>query len=106
MAESKGWIKFARNEFQIDNANYMKKLWVKQDFTDVTLVADDGLVRSHKVVLAAGSSVFQDLLGGVLRDQTCPLGCFINDTLQKKKMQYQYAPLTGVYKPDMKEFFS
>ena len=34
------------------------------------------------------------------------LGCFINDTLQKKKMQYQYAPLTGVYKPDMKEFFS
>ena len=36
----------------------------------------------------------------------CPLGCFINDTLQKKKMQYQYAPLTGVYKPDMKEFFS
>ena len=24
----------------------------------------------------------------------------------KKEMQYQYAPLTGVYKPDMKEFFS
>ena len=23
----------------------------------------------------------------------------------KKKMQYQYAPLTGVYKRDMKEFF-
>ena len=36
----------------------------------------------------------------------CALGCFINDTLQQKKMQYQYAPLTGVYKPDMKEFFS
>ena len=35
-----------------------------------------------------------------------PLGCFVNYTLQKKKMQYQYAPLTGVYKPDMKEFFS
>ena len=72
MAESKGWIKFARNEFQIDNANYMKKLWLKQYFTDVTLVADDGIVRSHKMILAAGSSVFQDLLGGVLRDQTCP----------------------------------
>ena len=38
--------------------------------------------------------------------QVCTLGCFINYTLQKKKMQYQYAPLTGVYKPDMKEFFS
>ena len=36
----------------------------------------------------------------------CSLGCFINNTLPKKKMQYQYAPLTGVYKPDMKEFFS
>ena len=33
----------------------------------------------------------------------CTLGCFINYTLQKKKMQYQYAPLTGVCKPDMKE---
>ena len=72
MAESKGWVKFARDDFQIDNANNMKKLWVTQDFTNVTLVADDGLVRSHKVVLAAGSSFFQDLLGGVLRDQACP----------------------------------
>ena len=36
----------------------------------------------------------------------CTVGCFLNYTLQKKKMQYQYAPLTGVYKPDMKEFFS
>ena len=36
----------------------------------------------------------------------CTLGCFINYTLQKKKMQHQYASLTGVYKPDMKECFS
>ena len=40
------------------------------------------------------------------RSHLCAVGCFINYTLQKKKMQYQYAPLTGVYKPDMKEFFS
>ena len=72
MAESKDGVKFARDDFQTENANFMKQLRLKQDFTDVTLVADDGLVRSHKVVLAAGSSVFQDLLGGVLRDQTCP----------------------------------
>ena len=47
-------------------------------------------------------------LGGVVHGmrKLWRLGCFINYTLQKKKMQYQYAPLTGVYKPDMKEFFS
>ena len=38
--------------------------------------------------------------------QQCARGCFINDTLQKKKMQYQDAPLPGVYKLDLKEFFS
>ena len=72
MAESKGGVKFARGDFQTENANFMKQLRLKQDFTDVTLVADDGIVRSHKMILAAGSSVFQNLLGGVLRDQTCP----------------------------------
>ena len=84
MAESKDGVKFARDDFQTENANFMKQLRLKQDFTDVTLVADDGLVRSHKVVLAAGSSVFQDLLGGVLRDQTCP--CIILWGVKKKHL--------------------
>ena len=35
----------------------------------------------------------------------CSLGCFKNDTLSKKILQYQYAPLRGVYKPDPKAFF-
>ena len=85
MAESKDGVKFARDDFQTENANFMKQLRLKQDFTDVTLVADDGLVRSHKMVLAAGSSVFQDLLGGVLRDQACP--CIFLWGVKKKHLE-------------------
>ena len=34
-----------------------------KDFTDVTLACDDGkLVKAHKVILAASSPLFQDLL--------------------------------------------
>ena len=106
MAESKGWVNFARDNFQIYNVNYMKKLWVKQDFTDVTLVADDGIVRSHKVVLAAGSSVFQDLLGGVLRDQTCP--CIFLWGVKKKQLDllldFLYCGETDMAEEDMSFF--
>ena len=57
----------------------------------------------HKEVKA---KIKEDLRSRAIMGNKCSVGCFINDPLQKKKMQYQYAPLTGVYKPDMKEFFS
>ena len=39
-----------------------------QDFTDVTLVSEDGLqVEAHKVILAASSPFFRDLLGRNVR---------------------------------------
>jgi len=60
-----------------------------------------GLLNKEALVLIANSAQTE-----YCTTFLCVLGCFINDTLQKKKMQYQYAPLTGVYKPDMKEFFS
>ena len=106
MAESKDWVKFARDDFQTENANFMKQLRFKQDFTDVTLVADDGLVRSHKVVLAAGSSVFQDLLGGVLRDQTCP--CIFLWGVKKKHLDllldFLYCGETDMAEEDLQIF--
>ena len=34
------------------------------------------------------------------------LGCFKSDTLWRKKLQCQYNPLQGIYKPYPKEFFS
>ena len=45
---------------------------MQQDFSDVTLVTDDGQVESHKIVLSAGSSFFEQLLGETLREQSHP----------------------------------
>ena len=107
MAESKGGVKFARDDFQTENANFMKQLRLKQDFTDVTLVADDGFLRSHKVVLAAGSLVFQDLLGGALRDQTCP--CIFLLGVKKKHidllLDFFYLGETDMAEEDLQIFF-
>ena len=65
-------IHLARENFQTENSNHIKQLRLGQDFTDVTLVTDDGQVKSHKIVLAAGCQFFQQLLGEVLREQSQP----------------------------------
>ena len=107
MADSKGGVKFARDDFQTENADFMKQLRLKEDFTDVTLVADDGFLRSHKVVLAAGSLVFQDLLGGALRDQTCP--CIFLLGVKKKHidllLDFFYLGETDMAEEDLQIFF-
>ena len=51
------------NDFQTNLNVAFKNLREDKDFNDVTLACDDGsLVEAHKVVLAASSPVFQNLL--------------------------------------------
>ena len=65
-------IHLARDNFQTENSNHIKQLRSQEDFSDVTLITDDGQVKSHKIVLAAGSRFFHQLLGEVLREQRQP----------------------------------
>ena len=72
LSEDGSLIHMAWDHFQTENSNYIKQLRLGQNFTDVTLVTDDGQVKSHKTVLAAGCRFFQQLLGEVLREQSQP----------------------------------
>ena len=65
-------VHLAWDNFQTENSNHIKQLRLQEDFSDVTLVTDDGQVKSHKIVLAAGSRFFQQLLGDVLGKQSQP----------------------------------
>ena len=52
------------NDFQDDIKSLFWKLREDKDFTDVTLACEDGQqVEAHKVVLAASSPFFQNVLG-------------------------------------------
>ena len=54
---------FQWNDFQTNLNTAFKNLREDNDFNDVTLACEDGLqVEAHKVVLAAASPVFQNLL--------------------------------------------
>ena len=72
LMENYSLVSLAWVNFQAENQNHIKQLRTKADFSDVTLVTDDGQVKSHKMVLAAGSSFFQQLLKEVLTEHSQP----------------------------------
>ena len=56
-------IKLDWKEFQSRAAEAFKSLHGRDDFTDVTLAVGGGkLVKAHKIILSACSSLFKDIL--------------------------------------------
>ena len=45
----------------LQNYDYIRKLYVK-DFSDVTLVCEDGQIQSQKLILSESSKVFKKML--------------------------------------------
>ena len=61
-----------RGDFNIFAEQTLKSLLQEADFSDVTLVCEDGaLIRAHKVVLSSGSEFFRRLL--LKNEHPCPL---------------------------------
>ena len=66
MAELEGSIQLTWNQFQTNNASHFKQVQASKDFTDVTLVTEDGsTTESHRIILAAGSQFFQRTFEGL-----------------------------------------
>ena len=60
MSELEGSIQLTWDQFQKNNAGHFKEVQSSKDFTDVTLVTEDGITtESHRIILAAGSQFFQ-----------------------------------------------
>ena len=56
-------IQLAYSEFRTSTSAYLSKIQVSHEFSDVTLACeDDILVPAHKVILSAGSSLFESFL--------------------------------------------
>ena len=61
------------NDFQENIMASFGKLREGNDFSDVTLVCDDGEIEAHKVVLSSCSPFFQRLLQKVKQHHQHPL---------------------------------
>ena len=64
MEEMEGSIQLTWSQFQTNNAHHFRQVQSSKDFTDVTLVTEDGgTIESHRIVLTAGSQFFQRIFG-------------------------------------------
>ena len=72
----------SRNDFDVSAPTALKNLWDDQNFTDVTLATvDNKQIKSHKVILSAGSPFFKKIL--LQNPHQSPL-------LYLKGIKYQY----------------
>ena len=63
MDEEEKKLSLDNQHFSQFTASAFKDLYNDEDFTDVTLVCEDGaLVRGHKIILSAGSAMIRNLL--------------------------------------------
>merc|ERR1719336_1422727 len=53
------------NNYQANVTTTFKELLAEEDFVDITLTADGGALKAHKVVLSACSPYFRDILKGI-----------------------------------------
>ena len=73
--EPKDMVQMSWSDFQKSTTSFMSESRLNGDFTDVTLVCNDGeqtQVTAHKIILAAGSEFFESLLRNVSQS-SCPL---------------------------------
>ena len=64
LSEDGSLIHLAWDHFQTENSNYIKQLRLGQNFTDVTLVTDDGQVKSHKTTAVSSRNIEWEHLNG------------------------------------------
>ena len=56
------------NNYQANVTTTFKELLAVEDFVDITLSAEGGALRAHKVVLSACSPYFRDILKVFFKD--------------------------------------
>ena len=59
------------NEFETNVKIYWQQLQDEKDFCDVTLVCDDGQIKTHKIMISSCSPVFKNIL--TLKQNSHPL---------------------------------
>lgn len=95
------------NEFEPSAGSTVQNLWSEQNFTDVTLLTEDGLqINAHKAVIASSSSFFKNIL--LSNPHQNPL-LYLKDIEYKQLhsvMEFIYLGQTDVEENDLDKFLS
>jgi len=84
----------------------LRSLWENSDFLDVTIACDDGQVGAHKVVLSAGSLIFENILKQ--NNHSHPL-IYLRGTVKRDVellLQFIYSGETSVCEENLSEFLA
>jgi len=93
------------NEFQNNISTMFGQLKDDPDFADVTLVCEDGqLVEAHRVILAASSTFFQNILKKNNHQHPLIYMRGVNSKVLKSIMDYVYHGEANVYKENLENF--
>lgn len=111
MESSKGSEKFCLrwNEYETNISNTFRELRTDQDFTDVTLAAEDNFqIEVHKIILAASSPFFSALLRKCKNEDKHHLIYLrgVKGTDLKAAVDFMYNGEVNVFQEDLKEFLS
>ena len=96
-----------QDEFKSNTAETFRKLLIDTDFTDVTLVCDDGqTIEAHKVILSACSSFFRNML--ISNPHVHPMIFMkgIKHKQLKALLQFMYCGEARIFDDQIDEFIS
>ena len=106
--DAKDSVQMSWSDFQKATINFLGKAQKSGDFTDVTLVCDDGeLILAHKIILSAGSSFFESVFKKIGNSQSNPLLVYLRG-VEKEEMgpllTFLYTGEVSVLKTKLEKF--
>ena len=95
------------NDFESSASNTIRRLWLDQDFSDVTLVTEDERqFTAHKVVLITGSQLFRNLFTAAAHPSPLLFLPGVRSEQLKLFLEFLYIGECQLPEQDLKEFFA
>ena len=95
------------NDFESSASNTIRRLWLDQDFSDVTLVTEDERqFTAHKVVLITGSQLFRNLFTAAAHPSPLLFLPGVRSEQLKLLLEFLYIGECQLPEHDLKEFLA
>ena len=100
-------ITLSWNEFDVSASSTIRQLWLDQDFSDVTLVTEDGRqFKAHRIVLISSSLLFRSLFSGFPHPNPLLFLASVNSEQLQLLLEFIYLGRCQVAEEDLKMFFA
>ena len=95
------------NDFESSASNTIRRLWLDQDFSDVTLVTEEERrFTAHKVVLITGSQLFRNLFTAAAHPSPLLFLPGVRSEQLKLLLEFLYIGECELPEQDLKEFLA